>query len=64
MHCFPAAYNHLLHRTSLYLGNWTKLETGRIAAAFYNQWSAASLWPGTAMVQLTGEMLSTVTDAD
>ena len=51
VHCFPAAYNHLLHRTSLYLGNWTKLETGRIAAAFYNQWSAASLWPGTAMVR-------------
>jgi len=51
VHCFPAAYNHLLHRTSLYLGNWTKLETGRLAAAFYNQWSAASLWPGTAIVR-------------
>lgn len=25
VHCFPAAYNHLLHRTSLYLGNWAKV---------------------------------------
>ena len=50
VHCFPAAYNHLLHRTSLYLGNWQKME-GRISANFYNQWTAASLWPGQAIVR-------------
>jgi len=50
VHCFPAAYNHLLHRTSLYLGNWQKME-GRISANYYNQWSAASLWPGQAIVR-------------
>ena len=50
VHCFPAGYNHLLHRTSLYLGQWHKME-GRISANFYNQWSAASLWPGQAIVR-------------
>ena len=50
VHCFPAGYNHLLHRTSLYLGQWHKME-GRISANFYNQWSAASLWPGAAIVR-------------
>ena len=69
VHCFPAAYNHLLHRTSLYLGNWAKVASklkqklcrltfntrvqieGRISAAFYSQWSAASLWPSNAIVR-------------
>ena len=50
VHCFPAAYNHLLHRTSLYLGIWQKME-GRVSANFYSQWSAASLWPGQAIVR-------------
>jgi len=50
VHCFPAGYNHLLHRTSLHLGHWQKME-GRISPNFYNQWSAASLWPGTAIVR-------------
>ena len=50
VHCFPAGYNHLLHRTSLHLGHWQKME-GRISPNFYNQWSAASLWPGAAIVR-------------
>lgn len=50
VHCFPAGYNHLLHRTSLHLGHWLKME-GRISPNFYNQWSAASLWPGAAIVR-------------
>jgi len=48
--CFPAGYNHLLHRTSLHLGHWARME-GRISPNFYNQWSAASLWPGAAIVR-------------
>jgi hypothetical protein len=50
VHCFPAGYNHLLHRTSLHLGHWARME-GRISPNFYNQWSAASLWPGAAIVR-------------
>ena len=50
VHCFPAGYHHLLHRTSLHLGHWQKME-GRISPNFYNQWSAASLWPGSAIVR-------------
>jgi len=50
VHCFPAGYNHLLHRTSLHLGHWQRME-GRISPNFYNQWSAASLWPGAAIVR-------------
>jgi len=50
VHCFPAGYNHLLHRTSLHLGHWTRME-GRISPTFYQQWSAASLWPSAAIVR-------------
>jgi len=50
VYCFPAAYNHLLHRTSLHLGHWQKME-GRMSPTFYNQWSAASLWPSSAIVR-------------
>merc|ERR1719187_3238271 len=50
VYCFPAAYNHLLHRTSLHLGHWQKME-GRMSPTFYNQWSAGALWPGSAIVR-------------
>ena len=35
---------------SLHLGHWQKME-GRMSPTFYNQWSAASLWPGAAIVR-------------
>ena len=33
---FPSSYIHMLHRTAVKLGQWTKVE-GRISHAFYNQ---------------------------
>jgi len=50
VYCFPAAYNHLLHRTSLHLGHWQKME-GRMSPTFYNQWSSSTLWSGSAIVR-------------
>lgn len=33
---FPTSYIHMLHRTAVRIGQWTKIE-GRISHAFYNQ---------------------------
>lgn len=33
---FPSGYIHLLHKTSVYLGNWAKTE-GRVSANFFEQ---------------------------
>jgi hypothetical protein len=41
--CFPAAYIHAMHRTSTYLGQWTRIE-GRVSVAFYNQWCDHLFW--------------------
>ena len=43
--CFPAGYNHLLHRTSLHLGHWARME-GRISPNFYNQAAISNILAG------------------
>jgi len=47
---FPAGYHNLLHRTSLNLGIWTRIN-GRLSANFYSNWSATNMWPAGAMVR-------------
>ena len=41
---FPSNYIHMLSRTAIKLGQWSKIE-GRISHAFYNQWSSSTVWP-------------------
>jgi len=47
---FPAGYHNLLHRTSLNLGIWTRVN-GRLSANFYSNWSAVNMWPSGSMVR-------------
>lgn len=47
---FPSSYIHMLHRTAVKLGQWTKVE-GRISHAFYNQWNASTVWPSGSFVR-------------
>ena len=47
---FPSTYIHMLHRTAIKLGQWTKIE-GRISHAFYSQWSSATVWPINSFVR-------------
>lgn len=47
---FPSHYIHMLSRTAIKLGQWSKIE-GRISHAFYNQWSTATVWPNNSFVR-------------
>jgi len=47
---FPAGYHNLLHRTSLNLGIWAKMN-GRLSPSFYSNWSAACMWPMGSIVR-------------
>ena len=37
IHCFPATYTIMMHRTATILGQWAKIE-GRVSPTFYNQY--------------------------
>ena len=50
MQVFPSTYIHMLHRTAIKLGQWTKIE-GRISHAFYSQWSSSTVWPINSFVR-------------
>jgi len=47
---FPSTYIHMLHRTAVKLGQWTKIE-GRVSHAFYSQWSSNTVWPINSFVR-------------
>lgn len=47
---FPSTYTHMMHRTAVKLGQWTKVE-GRISYAFYSQWSPSTVWPSGSFVR-------------
>lgn len=51
-HC---RYCDILHRASLHLGGWARLE-GRSAHAPYNPWSSSVLWPQGALVKHNREL--------
>lgn len=48
--CFPSAYTHMLHRTAMHLGQWTKIE-GRVSPNFYCQWAPSTSWSANAIVR-------------
>ena len=48
---FPSTYVHLLHRTAIMLGHWTKVEDRRISHTFYSQWSSSTVWPINSIVR-------------
>lgn len=48
-------YCDILHRASLHLGGWARLE-GRSAHAPYNPWSNSVLWPQGALVKHNREL--------
>lgn len=50
IHCFPATYTIMMHRTATILGQWTKIE-GRVSPTFYNQWNNTLIWPFGAIVR-------------
>lgn len=47
---FPSTYIHMLHRTAVKLGQWTKTE-GRISHTFYCGWSSSQVWPANSFVR-------------
>lgn len=48
-------YCDILHRASLHLGGWARVE-GRSAHAPYNPWSSSVLWPQGALVKHNREL--------
>ena len=47
---FPSNYIHMLHRTAVKLGQWTKVE-GRISHTFYSGWSSTTVWPANTFIR-------------
>ena len=47
---FPAPYLHMLHRTAVKLGQWTRTE-GRMSHNFYAQWTSGTVWPFNTFVR-------------
>ncbi|KAB7505970.1 Transmembrane protein 39A [Armadillidium nasatum] len=54
IYCFPARYCDILHRSSLHLGGWAKLES-RATQAPFNNWTPTILWPQGAHVKYMKE---------
>ncbi|CAB4059426.1 unnamed protein product [Lepeophtheirus salmonis] len=48
--CFPASYNHRMHRLAQRLGLWTKIE-GRLSANFYSRWTPNTVWKSGQIVR-------------
>ncbi|XP_064093316.1 transmembrane protein 39A-like [Macrobrachium nipponense] len=55
LYCYPARYCDVLHRSSMHLGGWARVE-GRSAHAPYNPWSNSVLWPQGALVKHNREL--------
>lgn len=55
MICFPANYCDVLHRSSLHLGQWTRVEASKYAVPTI-PWSKQMIWPAGTLVKYSGDM--------
>lgn len=56
IYCFPAKYCDILHRSSLHLGQWIKIETRSSCISPPINWSKTIFWPNGTLVKFTDKI--------